>query len=82
MTDPLEPSPVDPFPPTPSDTPSWVRYAAKFIWAVAGIVALALTQGLIEGTAAKWAAVIISVVTAGGVYTIPNTPSEGVGGGF
>ena len=70
-------------PPVPQPIPAtgWVRYAAKFVWAAVGIVALALTQGLIEGTAAKWAAVIISVLTAGGVYTIPNQPADSGSGG-
>lgn len=47
----------------------------KFVVAVLGAIAIALTQGLIEGTAAKWAAAVIAVATAAGVYVVPNTPA-------
>ena len=56
--------------------PSWFKYAAKFLTAVVGVIALAVTQGLIEGTAAKWCAVIIAVLTASGVYVVPNASSK------
>jgi hypothetical protein len=67
-----EPVPVDPFPGDPATRPSWFAWAAKFVTAVLGIAGLAISQGLIEGTAAKWAAIIISVATAGGVFAVPN----------
>jgi hypothetical protein len=48
----------------------------KFIAAVAGLAAIALTQGLIEGTAAKWVAIILAFATAAGVYVLPNDPTK------
>lgn len=45
---------------------------AKYLTALLGAAALAVSQGLIEGTAAKWVAVIIGVATAMGVYVVPN----------
>jgi hypothetical protein len=50
----------------------FMNHAKKFLAAILGVVAIALAQGLIEGTAAKWSAIIISVATALGVYVVPN----------
>jgi hypothetical protein len=47
----------------------------KFVVAVIGAASLAVSQGLIEGTAAKWVAIGIAVATAAGVYLVPNTPA-------
>ena len=55
-------------------TVSWTL-VKKFLVALAGAASIAITQGLIEGTAAKWAALGISVATAAGVYIVPNTPT-------
>jgi len=55
----------------------FAKYAAKFITAVVGAAALAVTQGLISGTAAKWVAIGIGVLTAAGVYVVPNTSLSG-----
>jgi hypothetical protein len=68
MTPPPEPNVI----PT---TPKWWEdpaHIAKFITALVGAASLAVTQGLIEGTAAKWVAIIIGVATALGVYVVPN----------
>ena len=46
----------------------------KAIVALLGAVATAITQGLIEGTAAKWASIIIILATGLGVYIVPNDP--------
>jgi hypothetical protein len=54
----------------------FLPYARKFITAVIGVAALGITQGLIEGTAAKWVAIVISAATALGVYVVPNAPLE------
>lgn len=51
--------------------------ARKFITAVIGVIAIALTQGLIEGTAAKWAGTIVGIATAAGVYIVPNDKPPG-----
>jgi hypothetical protein len=50
---------------------------AKFITSVIGAASIAVTQGLIAGTAAKWVAVIIGVATALGVYVVPNALPAG-----
>lgn len=46
----------------------------KLIAALVGAVGVAMTQGLIAGTAAKWTTVAIGFLTAVGVYIAPNTP--------
>ena len=48
-------------------------YVAKFATALVAAAGIALSQGLIEGTAAKWVAVIIGFAGAVGVYVVPNT---------
>lgn len=71
MTDNTSPTPADPGP----IKAVWSlkpQAIAKYLTALLGAAALAVTQGLIEGTAAKWVAVIISVATAAGVYVVPN----------
>jgi hypothetical protein len=51
----------------------------KFLVALAGAASLAVTQGLISGTAAQWVAIAIGLVTAAGVYLVPNrTPTAAV----
>ena len=58
-----------------SHSPGEVR---KFLTAVLGVAGIALSQGLIQGTAAKWVSIGIGLVTALGVYYVPNaqpTPS-------
>lgn len=47
---------------------------SKFVAAIVGAAAVAVSQGLVVGTAAKWAGVVIAVATAAGVYAAPNKP--------
>jgi hypothetical protein len=47
----------------------------KSITAFAGAASLAVSQGLIEGVTAKWIGLGISVLTALGVYAVPNQPA-------
>jgi hypothetical protein len=80
-----EPAPapaVDPIqPPEPTPVPekrAWHLKATtvrKFLVAAVAAIAIAVTQGLIEGTAAKWAAVILGFASAVGVYRLPNDKS-------
>lgn len=46
--------------------------ARKFLGAVAGAVAVAVTSGLVSGTAERWATGLVAVATAFVVYLIPN----------
>lgn len=48
---------------------------AKLIAALVGAVTLAVSQGLITGTGAKWVGVVIAALTAAGVYIVPNKVS-------
>ena len=48
---------------------------AKFLTALAGAAAQAVTLGLISGTARSWATVVIGVLTAAAVYLVPNQPA-------
>lgn len=52
-----------------------MKYIAKFLTAVAGLAAQAVTLGLVHGAAAKWAAGVEGVITAIGVYLVPNAAS-------
>ena len=45
---------------------------AKFLTALAGAGAQIIALGLVDGTAERWLTVIISVLTAAAVYTVPN----------
>jgi hypothetical protein len=44
----------------------------KFLVALLGLAAMAVTQGLISGTAAEWVAIGVAGATAAGVYIVPN----------
>lgn len=44
----------------------------KLVTALAGAAALAVSQGLIVGTSAKWVGVGIAFLTAAGVYVASN----------
>lgn len=49
----------------------------KLLAALAGAATLAVTQGLIDGTAAKWVGIAVGFLTAAGVYAVPaNTPPD------
>ena len=54
--------------------PSWTKYVAKFLTALVGVAAVAISQGLLTGNVAKWVAVIITVGAAIGVWAVPNVP--------
>jgi hypothetical protein len=47
----------------------------KFLVAVAGVAATAVTEGLVTGSVARWAGIAIAVVTAALVYLVPNAPA-------
>jgi hypothetical protein len=55
----------------------WIR---KFITALVGAAGIIITQGLIEGTAAKWVAIGIALATALGVGIIPNGSAPSTSG--
>lgn len=55
---------------------AWSKYAAKFLTALAGVAALAISQGLLVGTAAKWVAIVVTVGAAVGVWAVPNAPAS------
>lgn len=66
--------------PTPAASTGFHITAAeirKFIVAILGAASIAVTQGLIEGTTAKWVAVIIGLATAAGVFIVPNDKARG-----
>lgn len=44
----------------------------KFATALAGAAATAVSQGLIDGNAAKWVGIALGLATAAGVYAVPN----------
>lgn len=52
----------------------------KMIVAIIGAISVAVTQGLVVGTAAKWAAFGIAVLTAISVYGVPNAEPDVPGG--
>lgn len=52
--------------------PQMVAYFRKFIVALVGAATIAVTQGLINGSAAKWTAIIVGFATAVGVRQVPN----------
>lgn len=52
--------------------PQMVAYFRKFIVALIGAATIAVTQGLINGSAAKWTAIIVGFATAVGVRQVPN----------
>ena len=52
---------------------NWASYR-KGIVAAVGLVAQALAAGLLTGTAATWAQVLLAIATALGVYGVPNEP--------
>ena len=51
-----------------------VRYLAKFLAALAGVAAQAITIGLATGDVAKWVTLAVSLLTAAAVYIVPNQP--------
>lgn len=52
-----------------------INQVRKFVVALLGLAALAVQQGLMTGTAAKWVGIAIGVATAIGVFAVPNVPS-------
>lgn len=43
----------------------------KLIAALVGAATLAVSQGLVDGTAAKWVGIGVAFLTAAGVYAAP-----------
>jgi hypothetical protein len=81
---PTEPPATDPPTSAPTQAPATsglhitVAEVAKFITAAVGAAAIAVSQGLITGTAAKWVAVVLGVASALGVYVVPNALPQAV----
>jgi hypothetical protein len=81
---PTEPPATDPPTSAPTQAPATsglhitAAEVAKFITAAIGAAAIAVTQGLITGTAAKWVAVVLGVASALGVYVVPNALPQAV----
>ena len=48
----------------------------KTVVAVVGIAAMLLAQGVLSDNYAKYAAMVVAIGTALGVYATPNAPSE------
>ena len=48
---------------------------AKFLTALAGVAAQAITLGLAVGDVAKWVTLGIGLITAVAVYFVPNNPA-------
>jgi hypothetical protein len=48
-----------------------VSQYSKLLPALAGAATLAVSQGLIDGTAAKWVGIVVGFLTAAGVYVAP-----------
>lgn len=48
---------------------------AKFLTALAGAAAQAVSLGLVDGAAQNWLTVAIGVLTAAAVYLVPNQPA-------
>lgn len=55
----------------------YLSYAAKFLAALSGSVAVAVSVGLIDGTAQRWTVGVIAVATAFVTYFVPNGPKPG-----
>lgn len=54
----------------------WLIDARKFLGALAGAAAVAISSGLISGTAERWTTGVIAVVTAFIVWLVPNGSTE------
>lgn len=50
--------------------------ARKFFVAVAGVLLVAVTQGLFPESISPWVTILASAITAGGVYVVPNKKEE------
>jgi hypothetical protein len=70
-------SPVQPKSSTVTVSIEWAKWVRKFLVAVLGAITIVVTQGLVEGTAAKWCAGILAVATALGVGYVPNGSPPG-----
>jgi hypothetical protein len=51
------------------------RRIAKFLTALAGAGAQALSLGLVEGHARDWLSIALGLATAAAVYLVPNQAS-------
>ena len=64
-------SSVTPAPPKPKS--SWLKRTPKFIAALSGLGAEAISEGLVSGTGGKWVAIGFGVLTAAAVFLVPNS---------
>lgn len=53
----------------------------KGLAALAGVAALLIAQGVLTGTAERWAEIVLSVLTVVGVYGVPNADKPVAGNG-
>jgi hypothetical protein len=53
-----------------------MKVAAKFIVALVGAAAVAVSLGLLPDSASKWVTVAVAFLTALGVYITPNKPAQ------
>ena len=67
------------------DTPGWFKsliaifYSAeyrKFQAVLIGVLLAAATQGLLPAAIATWTLLVVGVLTAAGVYVVPNNPQK------
>jgi hypothetical protein len=54
----------------------WLLDAKKFVGALAGAVAVAISSGLLSGTAERWTTGVIAAVTAFIVWLVPNGSAD------
>jgi hypothetical protein len=75
------PSQQTPGPDHGGPRPSWPSRARKFLVAVAGLAGEVLATGLLndpgQHTARVWVVACLGVLTAAGIYQVPNAPAGG-----
>lgn len=57
---------------TPAAKPSFVERARKFLVAAAGVAAMVVSTGALEENAEIWVNLALGLLTALGVYQVPN----------
>lgn len=66
--------PVTLAPPKPATVTEWLANARKFITAVVGGALAVVSYGLLPDSVNQWVTLIVGVLTALGLYVVPNTP--------
>lgn len=56
---------------------AWMATAKKFLAAITGAAAVAVTAGVLPGSSVRWVDGVLAVVTAFVVYFVPNAPAPG-----